>query len=78
MRDDNDEAPDGILPMKGRPPKDVMALTILMKEWLQGVICDAHTGIDSGMGFNASDLWIKMGGKEVHIRIQETAGEGMK
>jgi hypothetical protein len=58
-----------------KPPDDVMALSTMLCEWLRGVIIDPDTSIDSGGGFGQRDLWFRMGGKEIHLRINETGNE---
>jgi hypothetical protein len=54
-----------------KPPDDVMALSVMMCEWLRGVIIDPGTSIDSGGGMGQRDLWFKMGGREIYVCIKE-------
>lgn len=52
------------------PSSDVQAVGHLMRQWLQNVIADAGTAIDTGAGFNQYDLWVTVGGKELFITIK--------
>jgi hypothetical protein len=53
------------------PPPDVMALGHIMRDWLEACVADAGTKVDTGGGFGCYDLWVKMGGKDVFIQLQE-------
>jgi hypothetical protein len=53
------------------PCTEVMAVGQLMKEWLEVVVADAGTVIDTGKGFSEFDLWVQCEGKELFITIEE-------
>ena len=57
------------------PESDVQALSILMRDWLRAFAADAGTGVDSGLGMGRCDLWVKFGGKDVHVQLTEKDGQ---
>lgn len=62
--------------MEGKPPGDVQAVAIMMKSWLEHVVCDAGTGVDSGVGLDCADLWFTVGGHPVFLTMRLTKGAG--
>ena len=54
-----------------KPRDDVQALALLMRDWLRAFASDAGTGVDSGLGFGRCDLWVKFGGKDIHVQLTE-------
>lgn len=62
------------LPLVQEPPtKDCQAVGYMMRDWLQAVIADAGTHVDTGGGMGQFDLWVKVGGKEIYISLKEKA-----
>lgn len=52
------------------PPADAMALGHMMRDWLEVVVADAGTSVDTGGGFGCYDLWVNVGGKTMFVQIQ--------
>ena len=44
-----------------------------MREWLQAMIVDSETTVDTGAGLGMYDLWAKVNGKEIYICIKQKA-----
>jgi hypothetical protein len=60
-----------LLPKVENPPSDnVTALGHLMRQWLLAAIADADTRVDSGGGMGGYDLWVKVGGEEIHVHLK--------
>lgn len=54
------------------PPDDAMALGHMMRDWLEAVVVNAGTSVDTGGGFGCYDLWAKVGGSEYFITITKS------
>ncbi len=53
------------------PSSDVQAVGHLMREWLEAMIVDGDTTVDTGAGLGIYDLWAKVNGKEIYICIKQ-------
>lgn len=61
-----------LMPTVENPPSaDCMAVGHMMRDWLEDIVADPGSKIDTGGGLGGYDLWVKVGGKELFITIKE-------
>lgn len=52
-------------------PGGVMEIGFMVRDFLEKVVADAGTSVDTGCGFDAFDLWVKVDGEEYLLCIKK-------